>query len=324
MHKFCRGVGLSIVLAIIIAISPVALAGAFDAGVPVIKDVPQYLQDISVTISCGNYQGSGVLFVSKDGQTWVWTCGHLVEGVRTEREATADTGHKTVVEFADAKIIKVLTEDGRKVGEHTLDAEVVRYSNATFGEDLALLRIRSKKFKAYASAQFWLDEKIPPIGTELYHCGSLMGLVGSNSLTSGIISQQGRVFLRDKIFDQTTCTAFPGSSGGIVCDKKSGKYVGMLTRGAGEGFNLIVPVRRMKVWAAKVGIEFAMNPELDVPTDDKLKEQPIDDAVGRVVKVHNEKEQKVLKTFLYGLQPKVEQIALPIDQSYLSNHGPRE
>ena len=43
---------------------------------------------------------------------------------------------------------------------------------------------------------------------------------------------------------------------------QNGKYVGMIVRGAGEGFNLMVPlVRRMKAWAKKNDIMWAIDPK---------------------------------------------------------------
>lgn len=244
-------------------------------------DVAQYLQDVSVTIranssSFGGAEGSGVFKVTKDGQVWIWTCGHLIEHVRTTRKGDDD---KTVVEFNDATIIKILSEDGRKVGELTFNAEVIRYSDKEYGDDLALLRLRSKKFKPPQSTHFYLDEKIPKIGTKLLHCGSLLGQLGSTSVTNGIVSQQGRVLFNNVIFDQTNAASFPGSSGGIVCQESDGAYIGMLVRGAGETFGLYVPVRRMQKWAKKVGVEFAMDDSLPVPTDAELKKKPVDDSM---------------------------------------------
>lgn len=171
-------------------------------------DVPTYLQDISVTIHAGGHQGSGVYKVTKDGQVWVWTCGHLIEVLRHERKQTG--GKNPIIEFSDAKVIQFEKEAGRTVGEYSLYAEVIRYSDARHGEDLALLRLRSKHYKPSNSAVFYLDEKIPPLGSQLYHCGSLHGDFGSNSLTAGILSQHGRI-LFNKVFDQTDCAAVPGS-----------------------------------------------------------------------------------------------------------------
>lgn len=171
--------------------------------------VPQYLQDISVTVRSNSSMGSGVLKTTKDGTTWVLTCGHVVVANRQTREAVVNGTNRTIVEFDDLTIVTVRTKDGRKVSETYLDAEVIRYSDAEHGHDLALLRIRDADFKPKSSAVFWLDKGIPGIGSDLYHCGSLLGLGGHNSLTGGILSQHGRI-LFGKTFDQSTCTAFPG------------------------------------------------------------------------------------------------------------------
>lgn len=240
------------------------------------KDVPTYLQEVSVTIHSNKSQGSGTI-KTRDGINYVWTCGHVVCGLRTEREVIDPKtgGKKTVIEFEDAKIVKELVEDGRSVGQVEMFAEVIRYSDAENGEDLALLRIRKKNFVT-CSVQFYLDEKIPALGTKLLHCGSLLGQQGSNSMTTGIVSQHGRV-LNGTIYDQTTCAAFPGSSGGGVY-LEDGRYMGMIVRGAGETFNLIVPQRRLVKWAKKVGVEFALDDNIPVPSDQEIKKFPIEDA----------------------------------------------
>jgi S1-C subfamily serine protease len=239
------------------------------------KDVPVYLQDVSVTIHAAGAQGSGVIVTRKD-VNYVWTAGHVVDGLRKSRLIIdpKSGATKTLIEFDDARVVKELVENGRRVGEVSMEAEVIRYSNADTGEDLALLRVRKRSYEK-ASAVFYLESQIPKIGSPLLHCGSLRGQFGSNSMTSGIVSQIGRVYM-NTVYDQTTCTAFPGSSGGGVY-LNDGRYVGMLVRGAGEGFNLIVPARRMHAWAKKVGVEFAMDESLPVPSEDELKKGQLED-----------------------------------------------
>ena len=106
-------------------------------------------------------------------------------------------------------------------------------------------------------------------------------------MTDGIYSQHGRIIksLNKHVFDQTTCVAFPGSSGGGIFLKRDGKarYVGMLVRGAGEGFNLIVPVRRMIEYCEKHKIMWALDKNGKMPSDDELKKIPIE---------HTPKEKK--------------------------------
>jgi hypothetical protein len=98
--------------------------------------------------------------------------------------------------------------------------------------------------------------------------------MGANSMTSGIISQVGRIHGKVE-FDQTTVTAFPGSSGGGVY-LQNGEYVGMIVRGAGEGFNLMVPVRRIERWAKKHDIMWALDPSLKSPAIEVIKSLPIE------------------------------------------------
>lgn len=240
--------------------------------------VARYLQDISVTVRAGQLAGSGVMVQTEDKQVWIWTAAHVVSHLRHVHVSETDGGKRSKVEFDDAKIMRYHQDkgEGRIVSSFTADAEVIRYSNAAHGQDLCLMRLRDKDFKPASSAKFYLDAETPDIGEDLYHCGSLLGPFGSNSLTSGIMSQHGRVY-DGKIYDQTTATSFPGSSGGIVCLKSDGRYVGMLVMGAGEGFGLIVPVRRMRQWAKEVNVEFALDTTKPVPTDLELRRRPVDD-----------------------------------------------
>ena len=262
---------------VLIALAAISLmagyATAHEQTLP--KDVPAYMQAISVTIKAGFSEGSGVA-IDRNGTTFVWTAGHVVDGLRSMRKVTdPKTGTpRTIIEFEDAKIVKTLVEDGRTVGYLHLDAEVVRYSDADHGHDLAILKVR-KKGAIKTSAIFYDEAKPPKLGTQLFHVGSLLGQVGSNSMTTGIVSAHGRL-IGKTIYDQTTVTAFPGSSGGGVY-LTDGRYVGMLVRGAGEGFNLIVPVRRMRSWAKKAKMEWALDPRVKMPTTDEMKKIPVED-----------------------------------------------
>jgi hypothetical protein len=270
MRKFF--VSFSIFCALFMAAATVVAVDPPKYAAPATKrEVPQYLQDVSVTIRSLRGEGSGAFKVTKDGQVWIWTCGHVVEGNRKNRTVIdGKGGQRTVTEFDDLRVIMQEVEDGETTADHGFKAEVIRYSDSEHGEDLALLRLRSKRFKPANSSVFWLDKKIPVLGTDLYHCGSLLGQFGSNSLTHGVMSQHGRM-LNGKVYDQVQCTSFPGSSGGIICEMDTGKYVGMVVRGAGEGFTLIVPVRRMIKWAKTVGVDFALDDSIPVPDDVKLK-----------------------------------------------------
>lgn len=253
------------------------------AQLPEKSKVAAYLQDISVTIKAGSSEGSGVVKtreVEIDGEkvnvNFVWTAAHVVDGLRHVKEVIdPKTGTKRqVVEFKDAQVVKELVESGRRVGELKMDATVIKYNEE---EDLAILRIRKSNF-VHASVVFYLDEKIPAIGTDVLHCGSLLGQMGSNSLTSGIISQIGRTIDKQE-FDQSTATAFPGSSGGGIYlkNENAGAYCGMLVRGAGEGFNLFVPVRRIREWAKKADVMWAVDDNESMLSAEELEKVRVED-----------------------------------------------
>jgi hypothetical protein len=98
-------------LSIAAALAVAAASPAADPPLP--KDVPTYLQDISVTIHAGRSEGSGTI-TTRDGVNYVWTAAHVVSSLRKTREIVdAKTGsHRTVVEF-DAATAQALIDEGR-------------------------------------------------------------------------------------------------------------------------------------------------------------------------------------------------------------------
>tara|TARA_R100000808_G_scaffold2804_3_gene10566 strand:- start:81632 stop:82645 length:1014 start_codon:yes stop_codon:yes gene_type:complete len=279
----------TIITALIICASPTAIAEEKTS----VDTVSQFLQDVSVTVKTGGLgEGSGVIITreiqtkrGKEKINFIWTAAHVVDGLRSERRIVKAGQTRSVIEFKDAQIVKELVENGRRVGELKMDAKVIKYSDSENGEDLALLMIRKRDFIS-KGVEFYINKDKPvSIGTELYHVGSLLGQLGSNSQTRGIMSQVGRVLDLGTgdgvVFDQTSCPGFPGSSGGgIFLSEKagpnSGKYVGMLVRGAGETFNLIVPVRRMKKYAEKENILWAIDETAKTPTLEEIISLPIE------------------------------------------------
>ena len=271
---------LSLLIVAIALLTPFTLTGDISER----RKTSKHLQDISVTIRAeDSYQkseGSGVLITRKVGDeqvTFVWTAAHVVDHLRNVRTVIDSEGQsRKLVEFADVQIIKELIESGRRVGEMKMDASVIKFSHADTGHDLALLMVRARDY-GKSSAAFYkdADTNIVPIGTNLFHVGSLLGQMGANSMTTGIISQLGRLDGGKVEFDQTTVTAFPGSSGGGVY-LTDGKYIGMLVRGAGEGFNLIVPIRRMASWAKQNNLMWALDSSIKVPSIEVITSMPIE------------------------------------------------
>lgn len=276
-----------------------------------------YLQSISVTIRADRGQGSGVLVTREmtglDGKpvkvNFVWTAAHVIQRLRKTRTIIdTKTGQsKTLVEFRDAEIVQEIVENGRRVGEKKMLASVIKYSDADEGQDLALLMVRKLGMTDKSAVFYDTENDILPIGTEVFHVGSLHGQFGANSMTNGIMSQIGRILNIGSagggvVFDQTTVNAFPGSSGGGVfvagdtdeTKQYRGQYCGMIVRGAGETFNLIVPVRRMRAWAKAAGCEWAIknDPKISPPLAEIYKPGWIIEDTGGVwnAKAHQVRE----------------------------------
>lgn len=257
------------------------------------QSLPQHLQDISVTVHAGNGSGSGVI-VTREVKiktaapemakvNFVWTAAHVVDSLRAERDIIVAGSPKKVVEFKPMFVSKDLVENGRKVGEVKMEGRILKYSDAENGEDLALCVLYKRDF-VKANTKFCLEDAPAEIGVKLFHVGSLLGQGGSNSMTTGILSQVGRVITlnnRPILFDQTTVTAFPGSSGGgvfIAEGDKAGQYCGMLVRGAGETFNLIVPARRLKEFATKHDLLWAIDEKAAMPSLEDLEKITVEGA----------------------------------------------
>ena len=222
-----------------------------------LQPIPQHifdnLQDVSVLIETSNGRGTGVLVTRRLGNdlhTYVWTAGHVVKD-EMKPDGT----------FPEIGICQEQRAGGLLVNTRRVPAKVICYSDPENGDDLALLEIATPNWTTVSAV--FAGTTVLPIGTPLIHVGCTLGLYDSTSL--GIISQTDRLLPGvSKAFDQTSCMSYPGSSGGGIytCD---GRYIGMLVRGAGPGLNMIVPMRRIHAWAAKMGVLWAIDPSVPVP-----------------------------------------------------------
>lgn len=247
-------------------------------------DVMDHLQAITVVVEANGGEGTGTLFTRRVGsetRTYVWTAAHVAAGLRQATpHVDSDTGEPRLkVTFGVAQIIQEVVEHGAKVDEVRLPAKVIRYSSIEDGHDLALLEI-FKRNVADVSAEFHLNERIPPIGAPVIHVGNLVGEY-ANSTTMGIISAIGRVLVWDnknpRVFDQTTALSAKGSSGGGIF-LRNGTYIGMVQRAPERvAVNFICPVRRIRKWAEEAGVAWAMDPSVPMPSDQELADLPVED-----------------------------------------------
>jgi S1-C subfamily serine protease len=243
------------------------------------SDIINDIRQVSVTlVSQDQMFGSGVLITRKD-KNFVLTAAHIFKDSR--HEITVEKTDKTRVkeiEFDPVFVIKDVDTETGKNNEIVVTGKVIKYSDAELGEDLALVQLDEKKFDL--DTKFYSKKEVPKVGTKLFHVGSILGYEGSNSLTDGLISKIGcktrLTFPNEVIFDRTTITAFPGSSGGGVFDKDTGEYLGMLVRIIQPNYNLIVPVRRIKDWTVKNKIEWVLDKSKPLPKDEELAKIPVE------------------------------------------------
>ena len=225
------------------ALATLAARGVVDYG---------QLQSISVKVKVPGGSGSGVLF-SRDGCTFCWTAGHVVDTLRNEDGS-----------WAPATIVREVRVDGLYQESVEIEAKVIAYSEADECQDIAILELVTP----LSDSTIFAKDQVYPTGTSVVHVGSMRGLY--NSVTLGIISQTDRDILENGImFDQTCAISHPGSSGGGVY-LLDGQCIGLLVRGGNPGLGFIVPVRRMWAWAHKYNMEWALDPSVPMPKEIKV------------------------------------------------------
>jgi len=227
------------------------------------------LSRVSVTVIAGNHTGTGIILTrhTKDGKKLhlVLTAAHVVEECRI----TVTRAKIPQIEFKTAMVRVEDRYDGRVVRCADYPAEIIQYSNAETGRDLAVLKILDPNFPD-ANTEFYADG-IPAPGTDIYHYGSMFGLSGS--FTSGVVSQVGRN-LEGQLFDQVNIAAYPGSSGGGIF-VEDGRCVGLVLLLRAPAVVFIVPAREIEIWSLKAGCRWLTNPSVKVDTD-KLSKWPVE------------------------------------------------
>lgn len=210
------------------------------------------LQQATVSVRLdGEFTGSGVVFRAKDSSLWVWTAAHVV--------ATDDLAHH----LTESQITVVLPDRSE------VPAEAVRFNAA---EDLALLRLEQDNV-AVESIVFHTGRR-PPVGTPLYHVGSPRSLQGT--VTTGVISRLG-FRIEGATYDQASTPVYGGSSGGAICLRSDGRLLGLVCRAVGlvrqggcAAVAYYAPTWRIRAYARRTGVAFAVDNAVDVPSNEDL------------------------------------------------------
>jgi len=250
--------------------------------VPANSSAPNDLDEpcvmISYTTAAGSVYGSGVSFINDDIE-FVWTAGHVVESAeKIETIVDPQTGESKVISsFDNVKVIKYIYNDEEKVGELIVFAEVIRYSDAVNGYDLALLKTKHKITKR--GTEFF--EEVVNVGQEVYFIGSPMGPPGYNSYITGMVAANKRGVsgfnhnTNTPIvnLDQYNLAITGGASGGPVFDLKSNRLMGLVVRAGTSQPSIAwaVPSKVIIKFAKENDCEWAITNKVKVPDNFRLR-----------------------------------------------------
>jgi len=269
-----------IVASLLILVLSLSYLFFFGEPMPSKKSVLKKLDNVTVLVEVKGGSGTGTLFSRKDDKGnlvhFVWTSGHVID------DAMIGPDENMNVSFSDIKISKMNLVGDAMLEKISYSAKVIKFSGIK-GDDLALLELVDKNiFVEDDSVEFASPILVVP-GTSLYHVGCMYGSSGYNSVSEGMLANNGRM-IYGKVFDQSSTTVFPGSSGGGIFNER-GEYVGMITMMREANMNYFIPVRRMMVWAQDNHLEWALNRDIRMPREwvrhNQMKDAELDSELER-------------------------------------------
>lgn len=262
---------LVVLLSVVVAVEATLLltpSGSPPASQPDKVLIAERLAQVSVNVHASKGMGTGVLLTrhTKDGKKLhlVLTAAHVVACNR----AVTPSAEGPKISFEPLKVVVTFRHNGEVVRQNVYAAEIIQYSNAETGRDLALLKIVDPTFPDIDTP---FDLSVLRPGTDLFHCGNMFGL--SESFSAGVVSQTGRRIM-GKLFDQVSMTIYPGSSGGGVFTA-DGRCIGIAVLLRAPGLGFIVPAREVDAWANRAGCRWVTNPSIKIDSE-KLAKWPIE------------------------------------------------
>lgn len=218
---------------------------------PTVPTSPAILQQQTVMLDCADSNASGILFKRRgrngEPRTFVWTAAHFAKRIGTNK-VTA---------------IQDIVKGRRPAGKLETEARVVEIIP---DYDLALLELENPAAFEFG-ATFDLSGAELPLGAPLSHVGCWQGQEGHRSYSEGVNSYPVR--LKDLWpgvpMGQATTICFPGSSGGPLFSRTTGKVVGMEL---GMSFPVVNYFLPMDVWieqAHRRNLLWALDPLAPMP-----------------------------------------------------------
>lgn len=166
----------------------------------------------------------------------VMTAHHCIDGeirwIDKEEVVEGEVVKKKVEVRKDVDLEQVFYDGASKVGGSKYKAEILAYSDATEGADLALLRLRPKSIPMTREVPLIAKGVDALRGETVYVVGNPAGQEGS--VTKGIIVSVNReqdTSVGKKVqMIQTDAEIFFGNSGGVLMSE-TGQYLGTVSRG---------------------------------------------------------------------------------------------
>ncbi len=249
------------------------------------KNLQDHL-DASAMVEVSDGSSGSCVYFRNGSTVFAWTDAHVVEGAEhITRGVDPHTGlERPYVNYDEVRLKKDSYSDGRKSGESSHSAKIIRYSKT---HDLALLLLNDPSgVKQGVRFARWL----PSEGRAIWHVGSMHGSMGENSVSEGCIAKVGRLRLSYRpddfkgiIYDQVSLHSHKGCSGGGVFDKRTGDCLGLITEfmdydrtyGLSYGAMFISPARRIREFAKRYSCEYAVDDSVGVPSQEQLLAGPI-------------------------------------------------
>jgi len=210
-------------------------------------------QDSVAIVETPDGWGSAVAFkVRGSDRTFFLTAKHVVENK------------------GDLKIRVESHIRGFKSGHFEVPAQTVFISP---GCDAAILTIPPVNWK-FRGAK--IERFLPRVGTEVYAVGNMHGANFDNTVSQGIVAQLG-VRPQDvpnfpwSLVDQTTAINLPGSSGGPVFDRATGRLLGIQVGNMQSAVFLYLPSRVLLAKSHAEGWGWLFG-DAPVPSEKQLQE----------------------------------------------------
>lgn len=206
--------------------------------------------------------GSGVVYINGDKQ-FVWTCAHVVSS-HVQNSVAIDLCSKTFTVHRGTEDVlvesKIFSKKDEDIGNVKIWAKIIRFSAA---EDLAVLEMYSNNMFT-RSVKFPADPEytLKP-GFKVYHIGSMNGKYGYNSIAEGVSGLNGIRLGDHLVYDRFSTPVQPGSSGGAMFDRESGRCIGIVSQSLDKtscNQCFTVPWSRMVAFAQKLHCTWALCP----------------------------------------------------------------